>query len=170
MCCSRVAHGTTWRPPVTRCTCRYWFLNLGAGYIYGNFHGFLITSAGTAVGTMLSYVTLRYMCRGYVVTITDKNTSLKRIMKVVDGEHGWKVMMMTRLTPVPMGLQNSIFAGSDMDAKTLIVGSFLALIPTQILNTYMGSSLRSIEDVIAGNADNSYAVYVELFIALAVTW
>jgi protein maelstrom len=150
----------------------YFFLNLGAGYIYGNFHGFLITSGGTAVGTTLSFFVLRYLCKDYLSRLAAKNKdTMGRIMKVVNGGNGWKIMMMTRLSPVPMGVQNALFAATDLDANTILVGTFFALMPTQILNTYMGSQLHNLEDVLAGKAEGKEIVlYLQLTIALGVSW
>ena len=36
--------------------------------------------------------------------------NFKQIVRVIDGRQGFKIIMMTRLTPVPFGLQNALFS------------------------------------------------------------
>jgi uncharacterized membrane protein YdjX (TVP38/TMEM64 family) len=153
--------------------CGYFFLNLAAGYIYGPWHGFFITSLGTFVGSQVSFAFMRLMCKGYIAKLIENNPSLGRIVRVIDGKHGTKIMMMTRLTPVPIGLQNALFASTSVDHRTYAFASLVALWPTQIMNTSMGASLRSIEEIMAGETEGSLGttiLYLQLVLFCGVTW
>jgi hypothetical protein len=48
---------------------------------------------------------------------------LKAVMRVVEGTKGWRVLALTRLTPIPFGLQNALFSVSG---KHSIVDQLLA--------------------------------------------
>ena len=52
---------------------------------------------------------------------------------------------------------------------SFFVSSHLDLIP-QLLNTYMGTTLRSMEDVMAGKSNNSIVLFAQVIIALAVSY
>ena len=59
----------------------------------------------------------------------------------------FQLVFLSRLTPIPFGLQNSIFAISSISFAEYLQASCLGLLPCQILNTYFGSTLRSMEEV-----------------------
>ena len=88
----------------------YIVLNLGAGYLYGLYVGVVITSLGAAVGSWVSFIICRVLWQDWVMTKLGAYENLKQIVKVIEGRQGFKIIMMTRLTPVPFGLQNALFS------------------------------------------------------------
>ena len=59
----------------------------------------------------------------------------------------FQLVLLSRLTPIPFGLQNSFFAISPMSTFKYLQASCLGLLPCQIINVYLGSTLRSMEEV-----------------------
>ena len=89
----------------------YIILNMMAGYLYGVVRGQIVVMISVAVGFTLSFLLCRIWFREYARRIITSN-ALQAIMRVVEGKHGMKVIILTRLTPIPFGLQNVLFAVS----------------------------------------------------------
>ena len=87
----------------------YILLNLAAGYLYGFMLGFVVVVISVLCGLSSAF----FICRRYLrefVRAKLESDNLKAIMRVVEGKRGFKVIALTRLTPVPFGLQNGLFA------------------------------------------------------------
>lgn len=87
----------------------YIILNVAAGYLYGFMLGFFIVVVSVACGLSSAFIVCRRYLRDFVRSKLESD-SLKAIMRVVEGKRGFKVIALTRLTPVPFGLQNGLFA------------------------------------------------------------
>lgn len=89
----------------------YIILNMMAGYLYGFLRGQLVVSVSATVGFTISFFVCRVWFRDYAKRIVTSN-ALQAIMRVVEGKNGVKVIILTRLTPIPFGLQNCLFSVS----------------------------------------------------------
>lgn len=89
----------------------YIILNVAAGYLYGFIYGLAVVYISAAVGASTAFI----VCRRYMkdwVSSTLESESFKAVVRVVEGSRGFKVIALTRLTPIPFGLQNGLFAVS----------------------------------------------------------
>lgn len=148
----------------------YIILNLGAGYIYGLVGGSIVTAIGANLGALVSFLVCRAMWKEYVMRKLSTYDNLRQIVRVIEGRQGFRIIMMTRLTPVPFGLQNALFSTAKISKIKYITATFVGLLPTQVLNTYMGTTLRSMEDVMAGKSSNSIVLIAQVLITLAVSY
>eukprot|EP00047_Mylnosiga_fluctuans_P016866 m.57007 g.57007 ORF g.57007 m.57007 type:complete len:369 (-) comp6806_c0_seq3:207-1313(-) len=148
----------------------YIIINLGAGYIYGLFYGTLVTIVGANIGALVSFVICRRLWRDYVLEKLSTYDNLKQVVRVIEGRQGFRIIMMTRLTPVPFGLQNALFSTAKISKLRYVGATFIGLLPTQVLNTYMGSTLRSMEDVMAGKQSSGIVLIAQVLITVAVTY
>ena len=89
----------------------YILLNVAAGYLYGFVFGLLVVFISVICGVFIAFIMCRRFLRDFVRSKLESD-SLKAIMRVVEGKRGFKVIALTRLTPVPFGLQNGLFAVS----------------------------------------------------------
>lgn len=89
----------------------YIVLNMVAGYLYGFFRGQLVVMVSVTIGFTVSFFLCRIWFRDYAQRIVTSN-ALQAIMRVVEGKNGMKVIVLTRLTPIPFGLQNVLFSVS----------------------------------------------------------
>lgn len=148
----------------------YIILNLGAGYLYGLFWGSVVTIVGANLGGIVAFMLMRKMAKDYVLKQLASYDNFRQIIRVIEGRQGFRIIMMTRLTPVPFGLQNALFSVAQISKRTFMGATLVGLMPTQILNAYMGTTLRSMEDVLAGKSDNTFVLFVQVAITVAVTW
>lgn len=91
-------------------------LNLTAGYLYGFVYGQLIVMVSVAVGLSVAFELCRRWFRGYARSITTSK-ALQAVLRVVEGPHGFKVIFLTRFTPIPFGLQNVVFSVSPKNMQ-----------------------------------------------------
>lgn len=91
----------------------YVLLNLAAGYLYGVIYGMAIVFFCALVGITISHVLLNHSSlKRCILSQISGNTSFRTIMSVVESRHGFKVVVLARLTPIPFGLQNALFSVS----------------------------------------------------------
>lgn len=92
-------------------------------------------------------------------------------MRVISGTRQFKIVLFCRLTPIPFGLQNTIFGISSVKARNYHVATLLGLLPAQLINVYFGSKLKYIHDVFNDHHTQlaSYGVFVmEVLIGVAL--
>lgn len=89
----------------------YILLNIAAGYLYGWLIGILVIMVCALTGITIAHFTIRRCLRNFVVARLSNDT-VRSIMTVVDSDMGFKVVIWSRLTPIPFGLQNALFAVS----------------------------------------------------------
>lgn len=89
----------------------YIILNMMAGYLYGTVRGQLIVMLSVSVGISFSFMLCRLWFKDYARSVVTSNT-LQAVLKVLEGPYGFKVIFLTRFTPIPFGLQNVLFAVS----------------------------------------------------------
>ena len=89
----------------------YIILNMMAGYLYGILRGQLIILVSVAMGMTISFQLCRRWFKDYARSMVTSN-ALQAVLRVVEGPHGFKVILLTRFTPIPFGLQNVLFAVS----------------------------------------------------------
>ena len=86
-------------------------LMIACGYLYGYIYGPLVVELCSAFGIAVAHLTMKTMCRSFIIR-KFYNEKMTAVINVVGGKHGFKVVALTRLTPIPFGLQNSLFSVS----------------------------------------------------------
>uniref|UniRef100_A0A1B0FB92 VTT domain-containing protein n=1 Tax=Glossina morsitans morsitans TaxID=37546 RepID=A0A1B0FB92_GLOMM len=80
-----------------------------------------------------------------------KNETGRAILRVISGPRAFRVVLFTRLTPIPFGIQNAIFGISSINPRVYHTATFLGLLPAQMINVYLGSTLRSMHEVLSNH-------------------
>ena len=89
----------------------YMLLMLAAGYLYGYIYGPLVVTFFGAVGIIIAHLTMKNCCRDWILS-KFYNRQIEAFIQVVESEQGFKIVALSRLTPIPFGLQNGIFSVS----------------------------------------------------------
>lgn len=103
----------------------YIILNLAAGYLYGVIWGQVVVTTSVAAGMAFAFLVCRGCCQNLGHRWMDMR-SVKAIIKVVEGPKGFRVIALTRLTPIPFGLQNAMFAVSHYHIAVCYFTSLLS--------------------------------------------
>uniref|UniRef100_A0A0A1WSB1 Transmembrane protein 64 n=1 Tax=Zeugodacus cucurbitae TaxID=28588 RepID=A0A0A1WSB1_ZEUCU len=129
----------------------YFVLMLTSGYIFGAIKGILIIIVGANVGIAIVHWTVRSFRHRIPIHKIIKNETARAILRVISGPKAFRVVLFTRLTPIPFGLQNMIFAVSTINPSVYHTASLIGLLPAQVINAYLGSTLRSMQEVLSNH-------------------
>ncbi|XP_036591214.1 transmembrane protein 64 isoform X1 [Trichosurus vulpecula] len=141
------------------CGWGYIVLNVAAGYLYGFVLGMGLMVVGVLIGTFIAHVVCKKLLAHWVASKIEGSEKLSAVIRVVEGGSGLKVVALARLTPIPFGLQNAVFSITDLSLPNYLMASSVGLLPTQLLNSYLGTTLRTMEDVIAEQSFSGYFVF-----------
>ncbi|XP_036905218.1 transmembrane protein 64 [Sturnira hondurensis] len=141
------------------CGWGYIVLSVAAGYLYGFVLGLALMAAGVLFGTGVAHVVCRRLLAARVAARVRGSERLSAVIRVVEGAGGLKVVALARLTPIPFGLQNAVFSMTDLSLPNYLMASSVGLLPTQLLNSYLGTTLRTMEDVITEQTISGYFVF-----------
>lgn len=141
------------------CGWGYIVLNVAAGYLYGFVLGMGLMVVGVLLGTCVAHVVCRRLLAARVAARIQSSERLSAVIRVVEGAGGLKVVALARLTPIPFGLQNAVFSMTGLPLPSYLMASSVGLLPTQLLNSYLGTTLRTMEDVIAEQSVSGYFVF-----------
>ena len=93
----------------------YVFFNLAAGYLYGFWMGLMVVIFSVTIGLTTAHLVCKKYFTNCVMTLLRRRSNfdqIEAILQVIDGSSGLKVITLTRLTPIPFGFQNGLFAVS----------------------------------------------------------
>ncbi|XP_066584735.1 transmembrane protein 64 [Prorops nasuta] len=139
----------------------YLFLIIASGYLFGTIHGIMMVILSANLGIAIAHATLSALSSKLPIGALLQSDTARAILRVISGPQAFKVVLFTRLTPIPFGLQNTIFAVSNIRGIQYHVASAIGLLPAQLINVYLGSSLRSMQDVLEdrSTAATGYIVF-----------
>ena len=147
----------------------YLILNIAAGYMYGFWLGLLVIFIAVSTGSVVAFHVLRWcLPASYFETDNEDAAVLSNVRRIVEGKDGLKIIALSRLTPVPYGLQNGMFALTNISIFKYMLGTVVGLLPTQILNTYFGTTLRSMKDVVTNDGESYMLFSFQLLVSLVL--
>ncbi|KAM4705569.1 transmembrane protein 64 [Rhinophrynus dorsalis] len=141
------------------CVWGYIVLNVAAGYLYGLGLGIGLVIVGVLIGTFIAHLVCKKLLTHWVLAKIQSSQRLGAVIRVVEGGSGLRVVALARLTPIPFGLQNAVFSITDLSLPNYLAASSIGLFPTQLLNSYLGTTLRTMEDVIAEQSVSGYFIF-----------
>ncbi|KAL0822237.1 hypothetical protein ABMA28_004364 [Loxostege sticticalis] len=140
-------------------TIGYLVLIITSGYLLGILHGLGTVLVCANFGVAVAHYTLRALRSYLPLERLLKNETARALLKVIAGPQAFKIVFFARLTPIPFGLQNTIFAVSDVRGCGYHLATLLGLLPAQVINVYLGSTLRSIHEVLDDSHVTGYIVF-----------
>jgi protein maelstrom len=90
----------------------YTFLVIASGYLFGVPRGLITVVVTGNVGVAVAHYTMRTFSAKFPLTKLCTNDKIRTILMVVSGPRAFRVAVFARLTPIPFGLQNTVFAVS----------------------------------------------------------
>ncbi len=118
-------------------------LTLGAGVVFGVGLGSLYVFIGATLGATAAFLVGRYLARGWVSKKIAGNPKFRIIDEAV-GREGFKIVLLTRLSPVfPFNLLNYAYGVTGVSLKDYVLAS-IGMIPGTVMYVYIGSLAGSI--------------------------
>ena len=83
---------------------------------------------------------------------------------------GFKIVLLTRLSPLfPFTLLNYAFGLTKVRFRDYLLASWIGMLPGTVMYIYLGSTVKELADVAAGNVEGGPARRVLFFVGLAAT-
>ena len=90
----------------------YLFLIIASGYLFGILRGITMVVLAANLGIAIAHATLSALSSSLPIGALLRSETAKAILRVISGPQAFRVVLFARLTPIPFGLQNTIFAVS----------------------------------------------------------
>lgn len=119
-------------------------LTIGAGVLFGLVRGALWVWLGATLGATCAFLLGRYLARDWVARKIAHNPRFRAIDTAV-GREGWKIVALTRLSPVfPFNLLNYAYGLTGVSLRDYAVATAAGIIPGTIMFTYLGTIAGSV--------------------------
>ncbi len=143
-------------------------LTLGAGFLFGILSGTVVVSVASTLGAAAAFLIGRYAARDWVEKKLEGNQRFRAVDRAV-GQEGWKIVLLTRLSPVfPFNLLNYAYGVTRVSLRGYLLASWLGMIPGTVLYVYLGSLAGSLATIGTGASPSGalqWAVRIVGFLA-----
>jgi pyruvate/2-oxoglutarate dehydrogenase complex dihydrolipoamide dehydrogenase (E3) component/uncharacterized membrane protein YdjX (TVP38/TMEM64 family) len=143
-------------------------LTIGSGTLFGLSTGFIVVFLGANLGALGSFLLARTFLREKVAQWAAAYPKFRSLDQAI-GKQGFKMVLLTRLSPVfPFVLLNYFLGLTAVRTGAYVMGNLLGMLPATFLFVYIGAAAR---DAIAGQANGSAGFYQQLlkYVGLAAT-
>lgn len=101
-----------------------------ASGLFGPWLGSVYCLIGVTIGSVLSFLLSRYLLKGSVKGLVEKNRRLHDIIFQIAPEKEMLILMITRLLPIfPFNLQNFAYGITNIPIVKYTIGTFIFMIP-----------------------------------------
>ncbi|MBI4055473.1 MAG: TVP38/TMEM64 family protein [Elusimicrobia bacterium] len=126
-------------------------ITLGAGFLFGVARGTLAVSVGSTLGAAAAFLMGRTLARNWVADKIANNPKF-RAMDAAIGEQGFKIVLLTRLSPLfPFNLLNYALGLTPVSFRDYFFASWIGMLPGTLLYVYLGSAVKNLAALAAGS-------------------
>ncbi|MDP2496441.1 MAG: VTT domain-containing protein [Candidatus Palauibacterales bacterium] len=128
-------------------------LTIGAGVAFGLLWGTVLVSLASVAGAAAAFLIARYVAREKVAGWVTGREKFEAVDRAV-GKEGWKVVALTRLSPVfPFNFLNYAFGLTRVRLGPYVLASWLAMLPGTLMYVYIGAAGTTVAAAATGAAD-----------------
>jgi len=88
----------------------YMLLVLSSGYLFGLARGLITVIVSANIGVAIAHYSIRAFHKKYSIMRLERSEHAQAVLRVIGGPQAMKVVFFCRLSPIPFGLQSTIFA------------------------------------------------------------
>lgn len=144
-------------------------LTLAGGFTFGFAKTLLAVSLGSTVGATAAFLAGRTLLRGLIEHKVACDIRFRTLDAAV-AEQGFKIVMLTRLSPVlPFNLLNYAFGLTRVRLRDFVLASWIGMFPGTVLYVSIGSAAKSLSDILAGRSEGGVAQKVMFGVGLVAT-
>lgn len=137
-------------------------LTLIAGAIFGLWFGIAYVVIGSNLGALVAYLLAKTRLREKFMKMTEGNSKFAALDKAI-GENGFKMVLLTRLSPAfPFTLLNYFLGLTSVKTGAYMAANLLGMLPATFLFVYIGSLANT-----AVSAANSWQLAMRIIGLLA---
>ncbi len=134
-------------------------ITIGSGTLFGLKTGFIVVLFGANLGALCSFLLARTFLREKVASWAEANPKFRSLDRAI-GKQGFKMVLLTRLSPVfPFVLLNYFLGLTAVRVGSYALANLFGMLPATFLFVYIGAAAR---DAIAGQMDASAGFYQQI--------
>ncbi len=142
---------------------------MAAGLLFGVLQGTLLVSISSISGATLAFLIGRYLARDWVAGKIQGNSKFEAI-DVAVAQEGWKIVGLTRLSPVfPFNLLNYTFGLTQVSLKDYFLASWIGMLPGTVMYVYIGSLAGDLATLGSGERSRTPAEWALYVVGLVAT-
>jgi pyruvate/2-oxoglutarate dehydrogenase complex dihydrolipoamide dehydrogenase (E3) component/uncharacterized membrane protein YdjX (TVP38/TMEM64 family) len=131
-------------------------VTVGAGTVFGLKTGFVVVVLGANLGALAAFLLARTFLREKVTRWAEDNAKFRSLDRAI-GEQGFKMVLLTRLSPVfPFVLLNYFLGLTAVRTGSYVLANLLGMLPATFLFVYIGAAAR---DALAGELGGSVGAF-----------
>jgi uncharacterized membrane protein YdjX (TVP38/TMEM64 family) len=144
-------------------------LTLGAGLIWGVLYGSIYVSVASTLGATAAFLVGRYFARDWIAGKVEKSPRFSAIDDAV-GREGWKIVGLTRLSPVfPFNMLNYAYGLTKVTLTHYFFASWIGMMPGTVMYVYTGSLAGDLATLGAEERARTTGEWVLYGVGLAAT-
>jgi len=117
-------------------------LTLIAGGVFGLWKGLVVVVIGANIGALCSFLLARTFLRARVSSWAAENPRFASMDRAI-GREGFKVMLLSRLSPVfPFTLLNYFLGLTNVGLGSYVMANLIGMLPGSFLYVYLGATAR----------------------------
>ena len=126
-------------------------------FVYGYWTGLAVSLVGKNLGNLIACFVSRYMFYGFFRKRLMEKYRFMLLLERAFKKGGFKIIALVRAMYLPMALKNYGFAVMDIPLHHIILAAIMTGLPFAAMWAYVGSSARSLSDLITGEARKNVA-------------
>ncbi len=144
-------------------------LTLGGGFAFGVAKTVVAVSLGSTLGATSAFFAGRTFLRQFIEHKITNDARFRAIDQAV-ADQGFKIVMLTRLSPVlPFNLLNYAFGLTRVRTRDFILASWIGMFPGTLLYVSIGSAAKSLSDILTGQSVGSASQKILFGVGLVAT-
>ncbi len=143
-------------------------LTIGSGTLFGLATGFIVVFLGANLGALASFLLARTFLREKVAQWAAANPKFRSLDQAI-GKQGFKMVLLTRLSPVfPFVLLNYFLGLTAVRSGSYVMANLIGMLPATFLFVYIGAAAR---DALTAQTSSSADFYQQVlkYIGLLAT-
>ncbi len=144
-------------------------ITLAAGFLFGVVTATITVSVGSTLGASAAFLVGRTFARDWVRRKVAGRPKFAAIDQAF-GDQGFKIVLLTRLSPIfPFNMQNYAYGLTGVKLWKYVLASWIGMLPGTLAYCYIGSGLRSLTEVAAGQTEGGLVQRVFFWGGLGAT-
>lgn len=144
-------------------------LTLAGGFVFGVPKTAVVVSLASTTGATTAFYAGRTFLRQFIEHKIAADVRFRLLDQAV-AEQGFKIVMLTRLSPVlPFNLLNYAFGLTRVRPRDFILASWIGMLPGTLLYVSIGSAAKNLADVFAGRTEGGIGQKIMFGVGLLAT-
>lgn len=132
-------------------------LTISGGFVFGMLRAVIAISLGSTLAASITFLAGRTLLRQFIEQKVANDARFRALDQAV-GQHGFKIVFLSRLSPVlPYNLLNYAFGVTRVRFRDYVLASWTGMFPGTCLYVSIGAAAKNLTEVTSGSSQSSFA-------------